>query len=421
MFNKIISTLGTKIFSGIINFLIILITAHQLGAEGRGLISLLITTITFVLLFNNFMGGTTLIYLASRHNITNILISTYSWAFLVCTSAFFIFNILEIKGSLDIYFLSLLFSLTAINLNILTGQEKINLNNIISLLQVVLNFVLLSIFFIILNKKNLSYFILSLYTCYGLSFIISLILLRRDIKFKFSNLLIRDMKAVLKYGFISQLANIFQFLNYRLNYFLLEHYGDTKDVGIYSTGVSLAEAVWLIGGSLALVQYSRISNSQNKNESKVLSLNLAKLSLFLSATAVIILLILPSSVYTFLFGKEFYQLKSIILILSPGILSLGLSLIFSHYFAGVGNYHINAITSFIGLIITLVIGSTLIPNLGISGAGITSSIAYISTSTLLLIIYLRKTQTNLSELLPTKFDIKTLFAEFKVNITGIKR
>ncbi|MBK9798505.1 MAG: hypothetical protein IPP56_01840 [Bacteroidetes bacterium] len=47
-------------------------------------------------------------------------------------------------------------------------------------------------------------------------------------------------------GTIAQLANIFQFLNYRLDVYLLDRFDSIANLWIYSSLVSIAEAALLL-------------------------------------------------------------------------------------------------------------------------------------------------------------------------------
>jgi hypothetical protein len=68
MLGKILQTIFSKGIISIINFLVVLITARYLGADGRGQISIMFLNITVILLFNDIVGGSSLVYLTSKRN-----------------------------------------------------------------------------------------------------------------------------------------------------------------------------------------------------------------------------------------------------------------------------------------------------------------------------------------------------------------
>jgi O-antigen/teichoic acid export membrane protein len=61
----------------------------------------------------------------------------------------------------------------------------------------------------------------------------------------------------------------------------------------------------------------------------------------------------------------------------------------SHYFSGSGKPWHNTISSGIGLVFTLLLGFTLIPRFGITGAGITASVAYTAGMLYQLMVFMK--------------------------------
>ena len=53
MFKKIVNTFGTKITAAVINFLIAVLLSQTLGDTGKGTQALLLTTITFIIIFSD--------------------------------------------------------------------------------------------------------------------------------------------------------------------------------------------------------------------------------------------------------------------------------------------------------------------------------------------------------------------------------
>ncbi|HET6243565.1 MAG: polysaccharide biosynthesis C-terminal domain-containing protein [Bacteroidetes bacterium] len=411
MLKKISSTIGVKAITAIFAFLTLIITARILGTEGRGIIGLFMATVSFAIMFNYLIGGSTLVYLSSRHPNNTLIWSSYIWAVFSNALAFVIISLSNssiAEYANHIFVISLLTSLFQINLNMLLGRENVLKYNLYSLLMVSLNFLLICLLFLILEWHSIESFIYSLYVSLAVCFILSLFALKGSLDLKFDkNLWITGVTAM-SFGFISQLANISQLLNLRLSFYLIEYYTFTENVGVYSTGTTLTESIWMIAGSMALVQYAIVSNSRDRRESMEMSAKMARVSLILTLMALIPLLILPESFYTYIFGEGFRGIKNVIYALSPGVLSIGFSMAFSHYFAGVGNYKINAICSGSGLLVTLVCSLLMIPLWGIVGAGIASSIAYLFISFLLIVFFIKDTKISIGLLIPSTRDFEAL-------------
>jgi O-antigen/teichoic acid export membrane protein len=225
--------------------------------------------------------------------------------------------------------------------------------------------------------------------------------------------LFSTVKEVSKYGFIAQLGNLIQYLNYRFSYYILNLYIGPADVGVYSVGIVMSEAIWIIAGSVALVQYSRIANVGDTPYAKELTVALSKLSFIITLFIVLIILLIPEGIITFIFGKDFSQVKNVIITLSIGISAFGFTIILSHYFSGIGKYHINTIASFLGLIITVFGNILFTPIYGYYGAGITASLSFITTSIFLIYCFKKYSGVRISSFKPRKEDFDTIVRELE--------
>ena len=417
MFNKIASTFFTKLISGLLNLGLVVLAAQFLGADGRGEISLLMLNITIIVLISEFSGGGTLIYLLPRFNFYQLLYPSYLWAILSAIAASFILTILNLSPEnlkYDLIFISLLYCINGVHLNMLLGLERIRQHNLSSFLQIAGIAGSFVVFLFIFKKWEIQSYVNALYIGSFLSIITTSLFLFRDITKKKKKDLKNILSNLLSKGFLVQIGNIFQLLNYRLVYYFIEIFKGTFTLGIYSTGAALAEALWLISKSISMVQYARISNTEDLNYAKTLTVKLIKLSFLSTCSLLLFICLLPTSVYMLLFGEEFHQVKLVIQILSPGIASFSISNMLSHYFSGIGKFHVNSTSSAIGLIASLALGILLIPDLGIVGAAITGSSSYITSTLYQFTLFKKQTNLKLKELTLTKSDKDEAIKAFNV-------
>jgi O-antigen/teichoic acid export membrane protein len=215
-----------------------------------------------------------------------------------------------------------------------------------------------------------------------------------------------DALKVLRYGFVTQIANLLNIGNKRFSYYFIKYFTGLNALGIFTAGVQLTEGLRVIGQSISLVQFSAISNTDDEKYARRLTIKLMKFSVLLTLTAVVVLIVLPESVYTWLFSKDFAGVKVVILALSPGVLALAANNIFSHYFSGLGNPRINLWSNVVGFIITIAFALILIPRYGIAGAAVTTSLSYISSVVYQYVIFYRRTKTPFNEWIPRLSDLK---------------
>jgi O-antigen/teichoic acid export membrane protein len=418
---KIISTFGAKILVAVINLFLVVLLSQQIGASGRGEASLIITSIAFINIACNLIGGATLVYLVPRKNLFKLLTISYSWSLLVCCASYFLLlslNVINPQYILHIAVLSFIHSIGSIHLTTLLGKERIMSNNLLTLLQSVIGIGVLAVFFFFLNRINVESYVFSLYMAFSSIAVLSFLFLIREIKEVSFSGIFSIFKEAAKIGFYNQAGHIMQFLNLRISFYLLNQYSGEATVGIYSNGVSIAESIWLISNSMAMVQYARIANSDNPEESRQLTLNLTKISLLVCTLAIIPFVLLPAEFFTFVFGGEFAEVKTAILLLAPGVVVYNLLLIMGHYFSGTGRYHINTLGSLAGLCVTVVLTFAVAPQYGLMEAGIIASCSYSVTAIFVAWAFFRESGYSIKKLIPDIDDYRYL----KLNVKhAIKR
>jgi O-antigen/teichoic acid export membrane protein len=416
MLKKILGTAGSRIVNAMMSFGIVIITSHNLGAKGLGTIELIMLAISLNQLFSSLVGGPSLVYFIPRSHIPSLYFLSCIWAVITAvlgTTILHFFHFIPENNSWNIFFLSLMLSIASTNTMILLGKERIGLFNAVSVLQLLL---LISVLFYqvrIVGNRSVGAYVLALYISYAVFLLLSFISIAKYLSFTISHDLKAIIRPVLKYGLLVQLSSILQLLNYRLSYYLIGYWHGKAAIGKFGAGVKLSEGMWLIGRSLSVVQFSRIANVHDLEYSRQLTLRFLKATLLVTFIMLTGLLFLPGSLYIFIFGKEFGETQNVIFALAPGIMALSSSLILSSFFSGNGKPQINTIASGIGLIVLIVGGVLLIPRLGIIGAGIAASLAYISTAIYQWIIFSKRYNLLFSELIPGKNDFIFIRNEIK--------
>lgn len=420
MFKKIANTFGTRLLAAICNFLIAIVISQSVGDVGKGEQSLLLTTISFILIFSDIVSGNSLVYLTPKYSFSKILFPSYLWSIIIGGLSIGIVKIvypsMALMLSLHIGILAILASLRAIHVEVLIGKEKVSQANLLNLLQPIFILITLLICYFIIGDKSLNSYVYALYVSYGVTWLMGAFMLHSDflsLKIEKADSYLPVVKDLFKYGLLNQMGHFVQFFNLRLSYYLLNMYMDEGRVGVFSNAVSLSESIWIISNSIALVQYGRIANANNTKYSQKLTLDLAKLCFVVSFIAVIILSLLPSSFFKFFFGPEFEELPNVIRILAPGVLMYSLFLIIGHYYSGIGKYQMNTYAALCGLCFTFVLGFTLIPHLDIYGAALTSTMAYSANALFLLICFFKSSHFEWKTLWVTKNDLTQYYTDFK--------
>lgn len=380
-----------------------------------GTISLIILGISIIQLVTAILAGSSLVYQASRHSLAELMTIAWIWIVLAGTPVWLILNLLGLipaEFSLDVLLLSFLGSLVTVNQNVFLGKEKINLFNGMAILQSIIVLAGL-LFFVFVGKYYeaeayvyAQYISLSLLSILGILF---------NLPFM-QGFRVPRMKVIIeafKYGGYLQAASIMQLFNYRLSYYLIEKFFDRATLGIFSVGVQIAESVWIISKSMAVLLYSRLSNNREKEYSINLTLNFIKITCVLTILVMGIIVLLPEKLFILIFQSEFGAITQVVSSLSIGILAVSVSLMFSHYFSGTGKPIHNTISSGIGLVFTVVMGLTLIPAWGLVGAGITASISYLGSMIYQFFIFKHDTGVLYRSFVPSGKDFTKVKEEIK--------
>lgn len=418
MLSEILNTMWTKIASAVIALLILILTTQFLGADGRGLVSLIYSSIGIIGIFAGFVGGPAVIYLAAKKNIQYLILPIYSWTFFIAILGAGVLWILRLVPNIYILPIAIL-SVTAfifmMNLYLLVGHRKVLVNNNIYLFQWIANLLVLGCFFIVLNQPHVEYVVIALF----ISNICGLTLTFNELKkiadpapFQWSEE-IEVIRSLVSFSFYAQAALVMYYLYFRLGIFLLNTYSGLFATGIYSVGVNIAEFILLASQSIALVAYSRISNTTDREYCKNITIRLAKIGFFLTLGITILIILLPSWIYTLIFGKDFVAVPGIIMCMGPGIVAFGLSIIILNYFSGIGKYKVTVVAAGLGLCVNIVFCYLLIPVFGMYGAGFAASLSYIIMSAALLGFFIRETGTKINEFYFCKADYYSLMGRMR--------
>lgn len=186
-------------------------------------------------------------------------------------------------------------------------------------------------------------------------------------------------------GLPGQAGNILQFLNYRLDQFLVAALATRGEVGIYAVAVGLSETVWWIANAVALALLPRLTRMEAERATEVAAVACRNTLLVAGVAAAglaggSILLVEP------VFGSAFGDATRAVFWLMPGIVALSGAKVLSSYLFSQGKMAVTSVFAMIALGGTLLFDLLLIPPFGIAGAAGASSIAY-STSAVLTVAY----------------------------------
>lgn len=195
---------------------------------------------------------------------------------------------------------------------------------------------------------------------------------------------------MLKYGLKSHLSNILAFVNYKSDIFLVFYFTNSQITGVYVLAAQLSEKLWVFSQSISTVLFPRLSSiDDNLGNKEELTSFACRLTIFITLCVGIIGFMLSVPLATVIFGEEFGLVPLIILILLPGIVAMAGSRVIANDIASRGRPELNLYGSVVVVIVNIIGNLILIPLLGVLGAGIATSAAYILNLVIRVLIFNR--------------------------------
>lgn len=402
MLKKIIFSFQANFVVAVITLVISLITAKFLGSYGRGYLSIIAIYIALVQLINDILGVGVVFFLLKRYQVNEIVFISYVWFLFVTTIGTLILTHIGLIGIQFkyVFFLNVLSaSIFALNLRILINKVKIKWYNMLVILQPL-------IVFILLYLKGFSDFSIKDFLIFqGVSYMIpsafSILLLMNEFKEQFRVFVIKDLiKESFKLGIINQGANFSQIVNYRVSFFFIEKYEGLKAVGVFSVLFSFANVIWLFAVTVGTLLGNEVSKSDKLNGGSIAQFsNYIKITLIFTFILIIGIYLLPSQLYVDLLNKDFYQIKRLLLLLSPAIIIFSSAKVLGYFFSSQGKMKINFYASLAGLIPSIVLGYILIKEFKIYGAILTCSISFILSSFILGYFFWKESENSQNHLI----------------------
>jgi O-antigen/teichoic acid export membrane protein len=209
-------------------------------------------------------------------------------------------------------------------------------------------------------------------------------------------------------------SEVLQFLNYRLDLFVLSAFASTATVGRYSVAVSLTALGWILPHGLQPVLFSRTSSLDANVQRGYVSAGdsdrevtraCRHLVVLLLPTAAMLALLLVFAV-PLVYGPGFDATTGLGFILLPGVLAVGLAKVLSVVITGRGRPIYTLYVSGATAAVTVALYAALIPALGASGAALGSTLSYLASCGLYVALLRRTTGIDpRSALIPRRSDL----------------
>lgn len=425
---NILITFGTRVFQLILGIGSSVIIARMLGPQGRGIYSLAILLPGLLAVFTNLgIGPASVFYIGKKKYSpkevfgTNIIFAGLISIFTIIIGliiVFFFSDKLFPGVPKECLFLALsvipLHFFSSFSVNILLGLQKIKKYNFIQLIQ---NFIFL--FLIVIFLLGLRFGVKAVITANILSAFVGCTVLffqtkkeTNGIVFSLNREILRDFFS---YGSKVYLGNIFSFLHYKIDMFMVNIFLNPVAVGFYSIAVTLAEKIGLISESTGTILFPQVSSETNKERLNKFTPLVCRNTLFITMLCAIFLFLIGRWLIILLYSKEFSDSVLPFQILLIGSITISGWRILANDLYGRGKPLLNSYITGVSVIINIILNIIFIPKFGISGASWATAISYTVALIMITIVYSRISGNRITDILfVKKSDLK-----YYKNIRGL--
>lgn len=400
-FNKVIIdvqwALISIITSSAAHFLLRIILGKELGSEGLGIYTLAFTIYLFGMQFAAFGIGSALTkYVAefidnqekikifvSSGMISSIVTGTLMGVFFFLLAPFIansFFHISELENLIKIVAFSYPFiAIQKAVLGTLNGFRKMNYYATLSILYNA-TIVGLSLLFVLVFRMGVYGAVIGLVISTFFFGFLSPILIHNFINFDKSLRNKTALKVTTVFGFYVVLSSSLSFLNTQIDTVLLGFFLRPSDVGVYAIAVLLAQIITLIPSAIQRVTAPVIAKDYANGEVKKIRLMIfttMKKTFIFSLILGVFILIFGYFFIDLILTKDYANSYIPLMILLVGYIIYAPYISVAFTFGGMGKVHIPFRISVFITILNIIFNVLLIPQFGISGAAIASSLSLI--------------------------------------------
>ena len=201
---------------------------------------------------------------------------------------------------------------------------------------------------------------------------------------------------VMRYGVRADVGNVMHLVSFRFDAVLVNAYVGSAALGVYSVATRMAEMLFVLPYSVAVVVLPRVASggAGNRQTPRLFALTLLGTTAVASIVAIVSTQLVP-----LLFGHPFADASRWLLILLPGVVAFGSSQVLVSDVAGRGRPGLITVTAAVGLVLTVLLDLVAVPRWGVAGAAWVSSISFVVTAALALVFHLRVSRSSLATFL----------------------
>lgn len=220
----------------------------------------------------------------------------------------------------------------------------------------------------------------------------------------------RLIRRMFRYGVLSHSGSISSQLNQRLDLLVISLFLSARALGLYTVASALTSLSYILGISVAYVILPRVAAAPERARQIVLARRATVITFWVSCAVAAPALALTPAIVRLLFGARYGAASGVAQILIVAGVGLGAARTLEGILRGLRRPFQAGLSEIIALAVTVAGLAVLLPSLGITGAAITSLLAYGTSMVLMAVLTGRALQVNAFSLFkPTRDDRVAIF------------
>jgi O-antigen/teichoic acid export membrane protein len=180
-----------------------------------------------------------------------------------------------------------------------------------------------------------------------------------------------------RYGIKAWVGTLANRASVRLDQFVLAFVQSPDVLGVYRIAVMIAELLWLIPDAVNVPLFNRVSRTEGLQERLSVVMRSHRLLILIVGILGLCMLVGSWWAIPLILGPDYLDARWLFALLLPGALSLVTSRFLGMFFSASGKPERSSTVEVVGAVASVVGYLTLIPWLGVAGAAIATSAAYI--------------------------------------------
>ncbi len=133
-------------------------------------------------------------------------------------------------------------------------------------------------------------------------------------------------------GMWAQIGQIVLFFIYRIPLFVAARWMGDAAAGILANALLVIDTIWIYANTMGTIIHGRALQFVDPEKQEEITLRFTVFSFWGTLGLIGAVVLLPNSLFTWVFGAEFYQMKSLVIQSAPGIIALALFAPFGNLF-----------------------------------------------------------------------------------------